>query len=297
MSRIQHTERTHHSIPSSQYVLPSDELERQRYVTTVSICPYQRYYSRLKLQHEVIRRAFGGALLFPCVRLSGNDQVLDSGTGTGIWLLELAPQLPPTVRLHGVDIITRLFPTTYPSNIKFSVEDVTRLPSSWSNSFTLVHQRLLLAALRKVEWPIAISEMYRVISPGGWIQLCETGSWRAGPFTARFQSLMRTLLDSKGLFMDCYKAMPLMLRNAGFVDVRVEVIQLSLCGAEGSDDRKNMCNVFRGMKTPILNVGGFGFVSSEAEFDALVNGVEDEMEKTASAQKEYFLFCARKPSL
>lgn len=156
----------------------------------------------------------------------------------GIWLLELAPQLPPTVRLHGVDIITRLFPTTYPSNIKFSVEDVTRLPSSWSNSFTLVHQRLLLAALRKVEWPIAISEMYRVTSPGGWIQLCETGSWRAGPFTARFQSLMRTLLDSKGLFMDCYKAMPLMLRNAGFVDVRVEVIQLSLCGAEGSDDRK-----------------------------------------------------------
>lgn len=211
----------------------------------------------MKLQHEVIRREFGGALLFPCVRLSGNDQVLDSGTGTGnlagaslarielsdcfilgIWLLELAPQLPPTVRLHGVDIITRLFPTTYPSNTKFSVEDVTRLPSSWSNSFTLVHQRLLLAALRKVEWPIAISEMYRVISPGGWIQLCETGSWRAGPFTARFQSLMRTLLDSKGLFMDCYKAMPLMLRNAGFVDVRVEVIQLSLCGAEGSDDRK-----------------------------------------------------------
>ena len=76
-----------------------------------------------------------------------------------------------------VDIEPRLFPTSHPKNIEFRVESVTQLPSDWSNSFSLVHQRLLLAALQIPEWPTALGEIYRVLRPGGWVQLAESSGW------------------------------------------------------------------------------------------------------------------------
>ncbi|KAH9841078.1 uncharacterized protein C8Q71DRAFT_743255 [Rhodofomes roseus] len=48
--------------------------------------------------------------------------------------------------------------------------------------FKLVHQRLLIAALRSWEWTVALREIFRVLQPGGWVQLGEVGPWKAGPF-------------------------------------------------------------------------------------------------------------------
>ncbi|KAJ3804733.1 hypothetical protein F5876DRAFT_52990 [Lentinula aff. lateritia] len=87
----------------------------------------------------------------------------------GIWLLDLAHQLPPTISLTRIDISTRLFPkpTTYSNNITFSSQSITDLPQSWSNCFALINQRLLTGALSKSQWMQALSEIYRVLKPGG----------------------------------------------------------------------------------------------------------------------------------
>jgi hypothetical protein len=53
--------------------------------------------------------------------------------------------------------------------------------------------------------------------------------------------------------------------------------------------------VHRGMKTPVLNAGGYGVVQTEKEFDDLLDAVEAEWEQTPDAYMEFFVFTARKP--
>jgi hypothetical protein len=51
------------------------------------------------------------------------------------------------------------------------------------------------------------------------------------------------------------------------------------------------------MKTPILKAGGFGFLSSEKEFDELVDSVEAEFEATPDATQDFFVFTALKSNI
>lgn len=62
-----------------------------------------------------------------------------------------------------------------PANVSFQVGNVLkRLPFS-DNTFDLVNMRLFIVALKKEEWPILLKEAYRVMKPGGFIQMVECG--------------------------------------------------------------------------------------------------------------------------
>lgn len=50
----------------------------------------------------------------------------------------------------------------------------------------------------------------------------------------------------------------------------------------------------RSLKTPVLNAGGLGVVSSEAEFDELMEELERECESTEGCGVEFTYFVARK---
>jgi len=209
--------------------------------------------------------------------------------------LDLAESIPPTVLAYGIDIQPRLFPKEPPHNVQLSVNSVTSLPLEWDNTFVLVHQRLLMAGLRKGEWISALKEMYRVLAPGGWVQLCECDSWAAGSAVERERSLMKALFDSEGLLFDCCQVIPSMLRSAGFTNVHIVEKHLTLFGEEGAYDRSNSVDVFRAMKTPIMAQGGLGHVVSDEEFDHLVDAVGREMETTRGSVKRYTVFYAQKP--
>lgn len=213
-------------------------------------------------------------------------------------------EIPPSVVLHGVDIESRLFPISDErifsrGNVVFSTGTITSLPEDWSNTFALVHQRLLVAALQLSEWKVAFSEMYRVLAPGGWVQIGEVGPWKAGPTTDKHTSLVWSLFRAKGLILDIAKYIPDMLRAAGFIAVHEEerVIPLGKwAGKEGEEARDNFMGVFRGMKTPILKAGGLGFVKSEGEFDALLDAVEQEWDDTPGAEIRFSIIYGLKAS-
>ena len=77
--------------------------------------------------------------------------------------------VPDTVELHAIDVSSDNFPKegTFPANVRFSLASVTKFPSEWTNKFDFINQRLLFLGLLEKEWPVAISELFRVLKPGG----------------------------------------------------------------------------------------------------------------------------------
>ncbi|KAJ7157009.1 S-adenosyl-L-methionine-dependent methyltransferase [Mycena crocata] len=284
---ITHTARNHHKYPGAQYALPSDDVERER----------------LEFQHNTLKTLFGSRIVFPPIEINGSDKVLEIATGCGVWILDLAKIIDPAVPMIAVDIESRLFPTSPPQNVQFSVESVTDLPSDWTNSFSFIHQRLLLFALQVPQWPVALRELHRVLRPGGWVQIAESTGWHDGihpgkPCMEKLTAMYRCLSRSRNIYVDCARDLPTMLKEAGFVDIQGESRMQQIgkwAGEIGVRNRINHVAIFRGLKTPILNAGGFGYVNSETQYDKLVEGLEREWDEVPGTEKEFVIFWARKP--
>jgi len=272
------------SYPGSNYVLPSDQEEKDR----------------LALQHKVVKIANGGKILLAPISFQPGDKVLDSGTGPAVWLLEFAKSVPASVELYGIDIEAKAFPPedSIASNMHFSVASILSVPEDWSNQFTLVHQRFLLAALQQRDWPIVMKEFYRVVAPGGWVQLCEASDWQSGPVNERLIALRAALDNHRGLFRDCAKEFPSMFKEAGFINIKSIDRSAPLgkwAGQHGEDARDNISSLYKAMKMPVLNAGGFSIVNSEEEYDSLIDEAMKEFDGTIGSQIHYFTCWAQKP--
>jgi hypothetical protein len=201
-------------------------------------------------------------------------------------------ELPSGAVAYGIDPYSRTVPKNPPEGIVFSKDSVTSLPKDWSDTFVLVHQRLLLGALLKDEWASAMNEIYRVLAPGGWIQLCEWNSWKAGPAVERHRLALQALCDSMGYIFEPCKEIPSMLHLSGFTDIHTVEKYTTLAGGEGSQHRSNLMGVFRGLKPQVVSRGGLG---SDEEFESLMAAVDDEMENTPDSETSYTIFYAQKP--
>ena len=188
--------------------------------------------------------------------------------------------------------------------MSFSACSVLSLPDTWEKSFDFVHQRLLVGALKSSEWPIAMKQLFKVLKPGGWAQVCESGPWLfpTGPDSAlvRHRKLNRAYFESRDLNWDIYKKLPGLLSDAGFVNVTVEVLHAPIgakAGPTGAGFLHDVVNFYKAMKEQILSAGGFGIVSSEAEYDKLTEDFAKEGEEVEGAIVEFYVICAQRPHI
>lgn len=214
---------------------------------------------------------------------------------TGLWMLELANTLSEKVEIYGVDLTSRLFPSTYPSNMHFNTHSITSLPAEWTSKYTFVHQRLLIAALTKEMWTSAIAEIFRVLKPGGWVELQEhkTDLPLAGPNTIKLQSIVSALWKQKNLPLDLKGTLSKILEDTHFVNIGC-VEKFTPFGKSEFENGTNIANVMAGLKTPVLDGGGYGVVTTEEEFDALISGIRKEWRETDGGVT-YFVLYAQKP--
>ncbi|ESK97686.1 hypothetical protein Moror_17393 [Moniliophthora roreri MCA 2997] len=254
---------------------------------------------RLNKQFWLYKNHHGrGLIIDPTVNIPSDGAVLDAGTGTGVWILSLAKELPLTVSLYAIDLAPTLWPSDIPPNVHYTVASITSLPTDWSNKFDLVNQSLLAAALKTTDWPIAISELYRVTKPGGHVQLMEgvgVVSYPQAPPGSAGSIILQTVMrmqEKAGLLDDRLKEVPKMLENAGFVDIKVEV-KPSPKGKEVMDISRRTLVAIKDMI--ILNEG-FGLVKDGEEYDTLVERYFREAEESGlPLGMEMCLVCARKP--
>ncbi|KAI9767720.1 MAG: hypothetical protein M1839_004355 [Geoglossum umbratile] len=130
--------------------------------------------TRLRHQHEWFKSVVGQLVLAPLDKTRPNMKILDSGTADGYWLLDLSSSLPSSSTYVGTDIAPHLFPSDYGDAFAFKCQSIAEpWPLEWSDSFDLVHQRLVLPTVSPEVAREAVRNLVNMVKPGGYIQLVE----------------------------------------------------------------------------------------------------------------------------
>jgi SAM-dependent methyltransferase len=150
---------------------------------------------RLDLQHHALREALGRIYLAP---VGAPRRVLDVGTGTGRWGVELCWEHPEAL-VVGLDLVAG--PAEPPTGYRHVRGNVLQGLPFLEGSFDLVHQRLMISGIPLAAWPTAVGELVRVTRPGGWVELGEPamGARHVGPATERLQQMALEAAGSLGL--------------------------------------------------------------------------------------------------
>jgi len=97
------------------------------------------------------------------------QHILDVGTGTGIWAIDVADAFP-CARVIGTDI-SPTQPTWAPANVEFQIDDANLEWTFPENSFDFIHIRYLHGAIS--DWDAFYKQVYKTLKPGGWFQHLE----------------------------------------------------------------------------------------------------------------------------
>ncbi|KAF5383924.1 hypothetical protein D9757_007408 [Collybiopsis confluens] len=270
---------------SNEYILPADEAETKR----------------LTLQQPIFVRAFENRLFLAPGNFETGDRVLEIGAGNGIWALEFDQQLKNQgimLEIECIDITDKMYPTTHPSNIQFSVRSVLELPAKWTGAFSYAHQRLVSGAFDDARWHKVLDGISQVLVPGGWLELFdydpEETSFAVGPYSKRLESLHLEMFTSRGIIINLGAYLPRLLEELGFVDVRREPRRFYL-GKSGDGYRypgNQWRDLWLGAKEVLVNGG---FVQSGEEYEKVLEESVLEWENSTKASATFFIVVARKP--
>lgn len=174
------------------------------------------------------------------------------------------------------------------------------MPQDWTGKFDFVNQRFLAAGLPGSEWYSAISELFRVLKPGGHIELIDVdfqATINAGPHSTRFLGLLSELFANRGLLFDCARRVRGFAEAAGFVVVKADKhyfpVGKKAWGRIGQLGTSNMVGVFTGMG-PFMKATGI--VASDEELSCLIDNCAQEWDHSDIGTRFVaHAICAKKP--
>jgi metalloendopeptidase OMA1, mitochondrial len=152
-----HWGRRYHRYREGSYLYPNDDPEAER----------------LDDQHDILNSYFDGQLFFCPIDPDSCRRILDIGTGTGIWPIELAESGKlPQAEITGIDL-SPIQPEMVPENVTFEIQDCS--DTDWSrpaDHLDLIHARFMAGSLTSYRNLIRTSRRY--LKPGdGWLELHE----------------------------------------------------------------------------------------------------------------------------
>ncbi|KAI1791430.1 S-adenosyl-L-methionine-dependent methyltransferase [Ganoderma leucocontextum] len=291
--------RLFHSHARSPYPLPVDQEEHQRQNGL----------------NQLLRRLIGDSSVGPVrdilVDVPGEERrVLDLGTGTGEWVLDMAREFP-RVRFYGpalsdspsvpVPIATR-YP---PHNVLFELHDIAEKFRYDSSSIDFVHARSISMAVR--DYGAVLPEIARVLRPDGLFVSNEWGRCPImldgsdlalhAPSTSEFFRAVRETLHERCGIPTVAHEIPELLQDSGFFTGIVSRRHYMPIGSWHDDPGlRDLGSEYRGMvelyaraMRAVLNEGRWA-----AKADALINGCIDESWRVPGLVSVYYTVHARR---
>jgi len=169
-----------------------------------------------------IRIALKDTLIFAPVQ--DPQTILDIGTGTGIWAMDVADAYPEAFVI-GTDL-SPIQPSYVPPNLHFEIADADE-PWTFHQQFDLIHCRLMNDFTLK-SWPHYFHQAFDFAKPGAWVE-CHEFDYRrrsddntiAADSRLKFWEEEWTRgMERVGLKGFCHPDLVMeQMRTAGFIDV------------------------------------------------------------------------------
>ncbi|WYZ34020.1 hypothetical protein EsH8_I_000296 [Colletotrichum jinshuiense] len=254
----------------------------------------------------LIMKTIGRKLYLAPVEQDKAQRILDIGTGTGIWAIEMG-ELFPNSEIIGNDLSANQ-PIWVPPNVKFEVDDVE---SPWVNphKFDFIFCRYLTAAI--ADWPKLMHSVYENTNPGGWVEFqdydllytSDDGSLADKHQTLRWVKLFIDACDKIGRDARPGPKLENWVKEAGFVNVVHQRFKMPL-GAWPKDPHYKdvgMCNLIQTLEgseafTMRVFCGVLGWTREEVL--VLLAAVRDELKSGVfHAQFHFHVVYGQKPEV
>ncbi|CAK7226776.1 RNA-binding component of cleavage and polyadenylation factor [Sporothrix curviconia] len=206
--------RRYHYYKYGRYPIPNDDAEQKRE----------------DMKHAMMLELTDGQLFYAPIGDSP-EKILDIGTGTGIWAVDMGDKFP-NAQVLGTDL-SPIQPEWLPENVRFMIDDCE---ADWANGsdWDYVHMRQVVGLITQPDE--VIKNIYQHLKPGGWIEIQELHAY---PFcddgtmaeeneeggggdedpVVGFYDLLREALARRGMNHDKARVLRKPLTRAGFTNI------------------------------------------------------------------------------
>ncbi|KAF6821203.1 Demethylmenaquinone methyltransferase 5 [Colletotrichum plurivorum] len=201
--------RRYHKFKEGRYMLPNDDLEQDRE----------------DMKHALVVEICKGAL--HRAPLDNPHRILDIGTGTGIWAIDMGDQYPEA-EIIGLDL-SPIQPPFVPPNVQFLVDDVE---ADWlyaENSIDYIHLRHMAPSIKN--WPRLLDQAFKSLKPGGWVEIqemmwqfdCDDGSVSPDYGPTKMVENIKEALANFGMDLKAAASHGKRIEDAGFTNLTQDV--------------------------------------------------------------------------
>ncbi|KAI8970864.1 S-adenosyl-L-methionine-dependent methyltransferase [Pilobolus umbonatus] len=225
------------------YLLPNDDPESDR----------------LHFQHWAMKYTFGGNYHAPLHRaLAKGIKVVDAGCGPATWTFEMAKDYPNS-KFTGIDV-SFVFPEAImPPNVDLQICNIAKELPFEDNSIDYYFQRLLVAGLTRSEMNTALQNAYRILKPGGYIELVEVNMGyceNSGPVMAKSQADSAAMMEGRGMIPNMGDHVHELLEEAGFENIQYEkkTVPVNHTNKAGELWWENLAGIARGLRSMVAKM-------------------------------------------
>ncbi|KAH8777976.1 S-adenosyl-L-methionine-dependent methyltransferase [Hyaloscypha finlandica] len=282
--------RTYHGYRPGVYYYPNDPTEAER----------------LEYQHCVIDFALDSRLHY--APLFAPRYVLDIGTGTGDWAIEMGDSYP-NATIEGTDL-SPIQPTDVPANVQFVIDDAEQ--EDWAvpeNHYDYIHTRFMMGCF--ADFREIIKQGFKHTKPGGWMEsqdlmhppFCDDGTM---PDDWPFKDWSDTMDDASekaNRRLTIAHKLKRWYIEAGFVDVHEKIIKMPINSWPRNKHLKTLGkfwaeNLLAGLQGFSLALFSREFMWSKTEIEVyLVNVRKSITDHRVHAYHKYYIVYGRKPEL
>ncbi|KAK3401873.1 S-adenosyl-L-methionine-dependent methyltransferase [Sordaria brevicollis] len=233
----------YHAYHAGKYAYPNDETEQ----------------CREDIKHTMSTMLLDGQYFLAPVEeaLEEGGEVLDLGTGIGLWPMQVAEKYPDAV-ITGIDL-SPIQPSFVPENVHFIVDDMEDEWVDPENKYDYIHLRFALHTLK--DRKTLMKRALRHLKPGGYFEIQEIDCSNTKcddytltpetPYPVRdYLKYLDAGLRAMGADLSAIQHTAKEMREAGFEDV-TEINKKLPLGLWPEDKKLRLCGLF--WRTAVLD--------------------------------------------